>query len=146
LDLFSPNLTQTAADHFHDPAETRDSAGQALPYGEITPLERKVGTRDASGNMDSRCHREACAGNELRGIWVANSDGQGRRKLLPLPTIFQASACWSPDGKRIAAIVIDRTEGADNAKAKLVIQEVDGEGRTEFPLDDVKQTDMPDWR
>ena len=35
---------------------------------------------------------------------------------------------------------------ADRAKAKLVIQEVDGEGSTEFPLDDVKQTDMPDWR
>ncbi len=83
---------------------------------------------------------------ELRGIWVIGTDGQGRRKVIPAPEYFQASACWSPDGKKIAAIVIDRSQGADRATAKLVIQEVDGDGKVEFPLDDVKQTDMPDWR
>jgi Tol biopolymer transport system component len=56
------------------------------------------------------------------------------------------SACWSPDGKRIAVVAFDKQDGGKPPKARLVILEVDGDGRTEFPLDDVKMTDMPDWR
>ena len=57
-----------------------------------------------------------------------------------------ASACWSPDGKRIAVVSFDKPEGAEPPKGRLVILEVNGDGRTEFPLDDVKTADMPDWR
>ncbi|WP_435011569.1 hypothetical protein P12x_002885 [Tundrisphaera lichenicola] len=31
-------------------------------------------------------------------------------------------------------------------KGQLIILEADGEGRVEFPLEDLKSADMPDWR
>ena len=55
------------------------------------------------------------------------------------------SACWSPDGKRIA-ILDSETPKSKPLEGRLVIREADGEGQVEFPLDDPKQTDMPDWR
>jgi Tol biopolymer transport system component len=84
---------------------------------------------------------------ERRGIWVVGRDGKDRRKVLSLPKIFQSSACWSPDGKRIAVMDFEQPDKAEPPKGRLVILEVDGDGRTEFPLDDVKgHPDMPDWR
>jgi RNA polymerase sigma factor (sigma-70 family) len=82
----------------------------------------------------------------LRGIWVVGLDGKDRRKVLSILGAVEWSACWSPDGKRIAVIIIDKPQAGQPQKARLVIQEVDGESRTEFPLDDVKMADMPDWR
>jgi RNA polymerase sigma factor (sigma-70 family) len=84
--------------------------------------------------------------DELRGIWVVGLDGQNRRKVLSVLGAVLWTACWSPDGKRIAVIIIDKPQVGQPQKARLVIQEVDGEGRTEFPLDDAKMADMPDWR
>ena len=83
--------------------------------------------------------------DQRRGIWVVGFDGQNRRKVLSTGTAL-ASACWSPDGKRIAVIIFDRPKGIEPPLARLVILEVDGDARTEFPLEDIKQTDMPDWR
>ena len=84
--------------------------------------------------------------DERRGIWVVGVDGQNRRKVLPVVNALEWSACWSPDGKRIGVVVFDKPVGVEPPKGRLVILEVDCDGRTEFPLDDVKHSDMPDWR
>jgi Tol biopolymer transport system component len=83
---------------------------------------------------------------ERRGIWVVGRDGKDRRRVLALPAIWQASGCWSPDGKRIAVVSFDKPNGAQPPSGRLIILEADGDGRTEFPLGDVKHHDMPDWR
>jgi RNA polymerase sigma factor (sigma-70 family) len=83
---------------------------------------------------------------ERRGIWVVGIDGKDRHKVLSISGADLWSACWSPDGKRIAVIIVDKPKGGEPPKSRLVLQEVDGKSKTEFPLDDVKRTDMPDWR
>ncbi len=83
---------------------------------------------------------------ERRGVWVVGLDGQGRRKVFAFSGGRQTvSACWSPDGKRIAILDIG-TPKSGPSKGRLVIREADGEGQVEFPLDDPKVSDMPDWR
>ena len=54
-----------------------------------------------------------------------------------------ASACWSPDGERIA-VAIAGAKPEDHAKLELV--KADGTHRTlvTFPSKDI--ADMPDWR
>ena len=84
--------------------------------------------------------------DERRGIWVVGIDGKDRRKVLSVAGAQLWSACWSPDGKRIAVVIVDKPKGGEPPKSRLVLQEVDGEGKVEFPLEDVKQADMPDWR
>ena len=83
---------------------------------------------------------------ERRGIWVARLDGTDRRLVLPVAGSQVWSACWSPDGKRIAVLINDNPKDGAPRKDRLVLQEVDGPGRTEFPLPDLKMADMPDWR
>ena len=41
---------------------------------------------------------------EQSGIWVVDVDGKNARLVFPVDpeTMTVASACWSPDGKRIA--------------------------------------------
>ena len=83
---------------------------------------------------------------EGRGVFVVNFDGTGRRKIVPTDGERLWSGCWSPDGKRIAVVIIHDPDKNRLGHDRLVIQAVDGEERSEFPLEDVKQTDMPDWR
>jgi len=82
--------------------------------------------------------------DERRGIWVVDSDGKNRRKVLSVLDGYQWSACWSPDGKRIAVIIPEKK--SNGAKSRLTIVEVDGDQKVEFPLEDIKMADMPDWR
>ena len=85
--------------------------------------------------------------DERRGIWVVDRDGKNRRKVVSVLGARQWSACWSPDGKRIAVLVIEKTEQAQPVKAHLILQEVDGVGRNELPLEDLdNESDMPDWQ
>jgi dipeptidyl aminopeptidase/acylaminoacyl peptidase len=78
-----------------------------------------------------------------RGIWVVDLDGTNRRRLFPVANPETADACWSPDGKRIAIVsynVVDEKDG------RLVVMDLDGGNRSEFPLEQLVHTDMPDWR
>jgi Tol biopolymer transport system component len=83
---------------------------------------------------------------ERRGIWVVDLEGLARRRVLSTGK-SDASACWSPDGKRISVVVFDRDPVvAGPAVGRLVVMDRDGSNTLEFPLHDVLDADMPDWR
>jgi Tol biopolymer transport system component len=83
---------------------------------------------------------------ERRGIWVVELEGLARRRVLSTGKAF-ASACWSPDGKRIAVLVFDwDPAGAHPEIGRLIVMDRDGSNSLEFPLHDVLKVDMPDWR
>ena len=83
---------------------------------------------------------------ERRGIWVVDLEGLSRRRVLSTGKAL-ASACWSPDGKRIAVVVFDRDPTvAIPGVGRLIVMDADGSNPLEFPLHDVTQADMPDWR
>ena len=85
--------------------------------------------------------------DEHRGIWVVGLDGKDRRGALGPRSRSQCLgllvARREADRRPRS---FDKPQEAEPPKGRLVILEVDGDGRTEFPLDDVKQADMPDWR
>jgi len=83
--------------------------------------------------------------DERRGIWVVDRDGGNRRKILAFPKEVSHTGCWSPDGKKIAVYAFIRQQ-ASAKNPRLIIAEVDGPERTEFPLEDIGTVDMPDWR
>jgi Tol biopolymer transport system component len=41
---------------------------------------------------------------ERRGIWFVDLDGENRRRIFPIGNAT-ASACWSPDGQRMAVAI-----------------------------------------
>jgi Tol biopolymer transport system component len=83
---------------------------------------------------------------ERRGIWVVNLSDLSRRKVLSTGKAL-ASACYSPDGQRIAVVVYDRDPMAANPDVgRLIVMNLDGSNPLEFPLDGVENADMPDWR
>ena len=84
---------------------------------------------------------------ERRGIWVVDFEAKDRRRVFPVVGDHQLSACWSPDGKQIAVVDFDTSDGVDALKSgRLIVMDLDGGNRSEIPLDEVNPTDMPDWR
>jgi Tol biopolymer transport system component len=80
---------------------------------------------------------------ERRGIWVMGFDGQERRRVFATGKAV-ASACWSPDGARIAVamrVIEVRREGA-----RIEVMDLDGGHRRTVPLPAGSMADMPDWR
>jgi hypothetical protein len=61
---------------------------------------------------------------------------------------MNASACLSPDGKRIAVILVslNRPAGGIPQPAQLVVMDLDGGHRTEIGDPGAGMADMPDWR
>jgi Tol biopolymer transport system component len=58
-----------------------------------------------------------------------------------------ASACWSPDGKRIAIILAGlQGTGPPPWPAQIVVMDLDGGHRSEIDIPKAGMTDMPDWR
>jgi dipeptidyl aminopeptidase/acylaminoacyl peptidase len=83
---------------------------------------------------------------ERRGIWVVELASLARRRVLATGKAL-ASACWSPDGMRISVAVFDHDPAAaDPAAGRLIMINPDGSNSVEFPLHDVPDADMPDWR
>lgn len=80
--------------------------------------------------------------DERRGIWVVGIDGKDRRRVFATEVTKQStwSACWSPDGKRIAVLLWEGGEG------RVVVMDADGGHQIEHPLPGGAQSDMPDWR
>ncbi len=81
---------------------------------------------------------------ERRGIWVVGSDGKDRRKVFATTDKTLASACWSPDGSRIAVIL--RDIDAQGAKSRIEVIDLDTGSRKTLSLPEGTQSDMPDWR
>jgi RNA polymerase sigma factor (sigma-70 family) len=79
---------------------------------------------------------------ERHGIWTVDLDGKNRRKILPTGK-GTASACWSPDGQRIA-VAISGSTGDEHGRLEIV--NPDGTHRTLLTLPTQRITDMPDWR
>ena len=120
---------------------TRRENSVGLPGGQ--PVFRPVLTRRP------RCPMPTTAGGES-GIWVVDVDGTHGRQVSPLEFKEHASACWSPDGKRIAIILgnhLGAQVAAGDAKAfRVVVMDLDGGRRSEFFISDGRASDMPDWR
>ena len=79
------------------------------------------------------------------GIWVVDVDGKNGRQVFPtdIETISPASACWSPDGKRIAITLVIHS-GAVRLPwpVRVVVMDLDV---IDIPAG-ASTTDMPDWR
>jgi RNA polymerase sigma factor (sigma-70 family) len=79
---------------------------------------------------------------DRQGIWVVNLDRKDRRRILPTGN-GTASACWSPDGQRIA-VAIHGSKPEEHGRLELV--NLDGTHRTLLTLPSQEIADMPDWR
>jgi RNA polymerase sigma factor (sigma-70 family) len=79
---------------------------------------------------------------DRRGIWVVDLDGTHRQRVLPTGS-GTASACWSPDGQRIAVAI----QGSSPTEfGRLEIVNPDGTHRTLLTMPSREIADMPDWR
>jgi RNA polymerase sigma factor (sigma-70 family) len=76
------------------------------------------------------------------GIWVVDLDGKNRQRLLATGR-GTASACWSPDGGRIAVAI---KGSKPEEKGRLEVLELDGTHRTLLTMPGQEIADMPDWR
>ncbi len=76
------------------------------------------------------------------GIWIVDVDGKNGRLVFPtdFETNSPASACWSPDGKRIAITLVMKSDVA--RLARVVVMDLDV---IDIPSG-ASPTDMPDWR
>jgi Tol biopolymer transport system component len=82
---------------------------------------------------------------ERHGIWVVGSDGQDRRRVFATGKAkVVASACWSPDGARIAVAV--RQIDVNLPGARIEVMDLDGGNRRTLPLPEKSMAEMPDWR
>jgi hypothetical protein len=79
---------------------------------------------------------------ERQGIWIMDFDGKNRRRILASGK-GTASACWSPDGTRIA-VAIQGAEPTDHGRFEVV--NLDGTHRTLLTMPGRDVADMPDWR
>ena len=84
------------------------------------------------------------------GIWTVDVDGTNARRVLPVDRNKFSSACWSPDGKRIAVTQGDLNPrphpGGDPQFVHVVVVDLDTGKQSKIVLPDLGQTDMPDWR
>ncbi|WP_406699717.1 sigma-70 family RNA polymerase sigma factor [Singulisphaera sp. Ch08] len=79
---------------------------------------------------------------QRRGIWVVDLDGKDRRRILPTGK-GTASACWSPDGQRIA-VAISGSQPEEHGRLEIV--NLDGTHHTLLTLPSQEIANMPDWR
>ncbi len=102
--------------------------------------------------------------DEQSGIWVVDVDGKNGRLVLPIENpkpkasaaaVRIGSACWSPDGQRIAVLLSSLNEsetkgGAAVQVVVVVVMDLDGGHRSEIlHIPDAggnDMPDMPDWR
>jgi Tol biopolymer transport system component len=79
---------------------------------------------------------------ERLGIWVVDLDGKNRRRIFSTGK-ENASACWSPDGQRLA-VAIDGSKSEEQGRLEIVA--LDGTHRTLLTFPSQRIADMPDWR
>ena len=90
------------------------------------------------------------ARGDQSGIWIVDADGKNARRVLPVDRNTMGSACWSPDGKRIAVTFSplnpNPQAGRDPQPLQVVVVDLDGGGQSKIVLPGLGGTDMPDWR
>jgi Tol biopolymer transport system component len=90
------------------------------------------------------------ARKDQSGIWIVNVDGTNARQALPVDRNKIASACWSPDGKRIAVTLgflnPGMQPGGDPETVQVVVVDLDTGRQSKIILPNLGRTDMPDWR
>ncbi len=78
------------------------------------------------------------ARGDQSGIWIVDADGKNARRLLPVDRNMTSSACWSPDGKRIAVTLSLRIPsfppGRDPRPLQVVVVDIDGGGQSKIGL------------
>jgi DNA-directed RNA polymerase specialized sigma24 family protein/Tol biopolymer transport system component len=86
-------------------------------------------------------------GEEQSGIWVIGLDGQDRRRVFASKESDTASACWSPDGTRIAVVLTSPRDAQGAQKAgRVEVIDLDGIPRATLRPAGGSMGDMPDWR
>jgi Tol biopolymer transport system component len=90
------------------------------------------------------------ARGDQSGIWVVDADGTNARRLFPVDRNTIGTACWSPDGKRIAVTLSplnpNPQAGRDPEPVPVVVVDLDGGGQSKIVVPGLGRTDMPDWR
>ncbi len=90
------------------------------------------------------------ARGDQSGIWVVDADGKNARRVLPIDRKMESSACWSPDGKRIAVAIsplnANPQAGRDSQRLQVVVVDLDDGGQSKIIVPGLGGTDMPDWR
>ena len=66
------------------------------------------------------------AREQQSGIWVVDVDGKNSRLVFPVDSNTLASACWSPDGKRIGITLA--VMGGSSAATSTPVQVVGDDG------------------
>jgi Tol biopolymer transport system component len=82
---------------------------------------------------------------QRRGIWMVSIDGKDRRRVFATGKVI-ASACWSPDGTRMAVIIRKFEDLQDEPRTRLLLIDLDGAIQKTVPLPEKSIPDMPDWR
>src|SRR5262249_13424128 len=92
------------------------------------------------------------------GWWIMDADGANPREVYRREGETSSdTACWSPDGKRLALILFDwiidekgnRTLRPDeNSNFRIAILDADGKNRSEVSLENLKPLFLndPEWR
>jgi len=126
---------------------SRDAGGWRLELASLDGGER-LGVSDKAGlyyprfSPDGR--RILCT--EKDGIWVMDLHGANRRRVFEAER-SGASACWSPDGTRIAVVVNGRKAGqAGEGEGRIELVGLDGARGATFRPAGGLTVDMPDWR
>jgi Tol biopolymer transport system component len=78
------------------------------------------------------------------GLWVVGLDGKEPKRILQEAGVNYLSACWSPDGKRLAVVL----GKSGQLGGRLEVMDPDGQNRREIKLglDKLRGIDHPDWR
>lgn len=85
---------------------------------------------------------------------LRRSDGSNQRAVYDIEGV-SARACWSPDGRRLAVLVVDLQRDPDGTiaagipgeggHARIEVMDFDGEHRELFPLPEGFILGSPEW-
>jgi Tol biopolymer transport system component len=125
---------------------SRDAGGWrlylvSLDGGERRRLSDRAGLYYPRFSPDGR--RILCTASD--GIWVMGLDGGNPRRVFE-DGRSGASACWSPDGTRIAVVVNGRKGGEGQDAGRIELIGLDGSRGPVFRPAGGLTVDMPDWR
>ena len=105
---------------------TAQEIGEAPPWGPAwSPVWSPDGKRIAYDRVVAPAERFNDRGCSARA-WVVNADGTGERRLDPLADQCDSPMTWSPDGTRLAMLLVDTKAADPNHAFHLSMVTVDG--------------------
>jgi beta-lactamase regulating signal transducer with metallopeptidase domain/Tol biopolymer transport system component len=129
--------------HLDGSAQRRLTQGRLNCYPRFSPDSRRI----------VYCRQT----RKEEGIWVVNVDGSDNHCVYRDDSISSGGACWSPDGKHLAAVIHDweiNEKGQkflgnpENGHFRIEIMDTDGQNRHALELPGAKMlfAGMPDWQ